>query len=112
MVTGFLADAELERRARLAAVPVAAHRHVSASGSIGSWISAGRRPLVAASRYVDEMARLRPGTMTVYPEGGLAEAIRVALADPASTWLAPGAHAGPDLNDVAASYLGWWRGLR
>ncbi|MBC7725940.1 MAG: hypothetical protein H7146_14555, partial [Burkholderiaceae bacterium] len=88
MVTGFLADAELERRARLAAVPVAAHRHVSASGSIGSWISAGRRPLVAASRYVDEMARLRPGTMTVYPEGGLAEAIRVALADPASTWLA------------------------
>ena len=36
------------RHLRAVAVPVAAHQHVSASGSVGSWLSAGRRPLVPA----------------------------------------------------------------
>ncbi|MFY0408168.1 hypothetical protein, partial [Solicola sp. PLA-1-18] len=64
-VTGHLDDAELVRRAVGVTVPVAAHRNVSASGSINSWLAARRRPLVLASRYTCEMAALRPGTTTV-----------------------------------------------
>ncbi|MDO5712531.1 MAG: hypothetical protein Q4P32_12455, partial [Micrococcales bacterium] len=54
-ITGYLPDAEVLTRLRAAAVPVAAADHVSASGSIGSWLAAGRRPLAPAGPYVDEL---------------------------------------------------------
>ncbi len=101
-VTGYLPDAELVRRLREVAVPVAAHRHVSASGSIGSWLAAGRRPLVPRSRYVDELERRLPGALTVYDD--LPAALRRAVADPASTWLAPGTPLGPSTAEVARRY--------
>lgn len=106
--TGYLDDATLLDRMRRASVPVAAHQHVSASGSIATWIAAGRRPLVPDTRYSREMASLRPGTLTLYPEGGLAAAIAAALADPASTWLDDDADTLPGLDEVADAYVAWW----
>lgn len=108
-VTGFVPEEQLIARCRAVAVPVAAHRHFSASGSIATWIAAGRRPLVVDGRYAREMAALRPATMRLVAPEGLAEAIADALADPASTWLAEGAVTRPHLDDTAAAYLRWWK---
>ena len=107
-VAGYLDDAALTARCRAAAVPLAAHRHISASGSIGTWITAGRRPLVADSRYAREIDALRPGTVRRYPAEDLAGAITRALADPDSTWLADDAVLAPDLQDVSDAYVDWW----
>ena len=101
-VTGYLPDGELVQRLRAVAVPVAAHRHLSASGSIGSWLAAGRRPLVPRGRYVDELAHRLPGALTVYDD--LPVALRRAVADPSSTWLAPGTRLGPSTVEVARRY--------
>lgn len=109
-VTGYLDDAELRRRCRGVAVPVVAHRHVSASGSLGSWIAAGRRPVAVANRYIDEMAALRPGTLTMTRPDDLATAVAAAVRDPASTWLSTTA-VPHGRRDVAATYLAWWRRL-
>ncbi|MCU1405432.1 MAG: permease [Glaciihabitans sp.] len=106
--TGFLDDAELVERCRRAGVPLAAHQHVSASGSLATWISAGRRPLVPNTRYSREMSTLRPGTVTLYDTSTLAESIATALADPASTWLDANASTGPNTPEVAERYLRWW----
>ncbi|WP_152970401.1 hypothetical protein [Frigoribacterium sp. RIT-PI-h] len=105
---GYLDDATLLDRARRASVPVAAPQHVSASGSIATWVAAGRRPLVPDPRYSREMATLRPGTLTLYLDGGLADAIATALADPASTWLDDDARTLPGLDEVADAYAAWW----
>ncbi|MFG6475159.1 hypothetical protein ACFXP7_02115 [Microbacterium sp. P06] len=109
-VTGYLDDAELLRRCRLVGVPVVAHRHVSASGSLGSWIAAGRRPVATANRYVDEMASLRPGTIALTPPDALATAVAAAARNPASTWLQTAA-VPHGRRDMAAAYLGWWKSL-
>jgi hypothetical protein len=106
-VTGYLDDAELRNRCRRVGVPVVAHRHVSASGSLGSWIAAGRRPVATANRYIDEMAVLRPGTMTVARPDALAAAVAEASREGESTWLA--ASTVPHgRREVAAAYLDWW----
>ncbi len=106
-VTGWLDDAEMAARVARVAVPVIAHRHVSASGSLASWIGWGRRPLAARNRYVDEMAALRPGTLTVLDDVDLAPAIAAARLDPASTW--HGADPVPfGRADAARAYLRWW----
>lgn len=107
-VTGFVPEEELVARCRAATVPVVAHRHFSASGSLATWIAAGRRPLVADGRYAREMAALRPATVRLVADDRLAEAIAGALADPASTWLAPDAVTRPHLDDTAEAYLRWW----
>jgi hypothetical protein len=54
------------------------------------------------------MAALRPGTLTLYPDGGLAAAIATALADPESTWLDDDARTLPGLDEVADAYAAWW----
>lgn len=106
-VTGWLESAELAERARRIAVPVMAHQHVSASGSLASWIGYGRRPIAVVNRYVAEMAALRPGTVEPVEPAHLADAIRRALRDPESTWHGFSAvPAAPD--DVAEAYLRWW----
>lgn len=106
-VTGWLDDGQLLDRSRRIAVPVAAHRHVSASGSIGSWIAAGRRPLVLDSPYAREVERLRPGCTTRVAPHDLPRAIARAQDAADSTWLL-GATMGPGLDDVAAAYRRWW----
>lgn len=109
-VTGYLDDAELVRRSRQVAVPVLAHRHVSASGSLGSWIAAGRRPIATANRYTTEMAALRPGTLTLVDPGELGTAIAAALADPPSTWLSAGQDVPYGRDAVAEAYIASWAG--
>ncbi|SNC65405.1 Glycosyltransferase involved in cell wall bisynthesis [Kytococcus aerolatus] len=87
--TGWLEDDELLAASRAVDVPVAFHRHVSASGSVNSWIAAGRRPVVATSDYMVEQHLRMPGALTlVEDEAGLGEAIRAGLDDPALTRLA------------------------
>ncbi|MGX6607344.1 hypothetical protein ACWKSP_35245 [Micromonosporaceae bacterium Da 78-11] len=107
-VTGFVPDEELVARCRAVTVPVVAHRHFSASGSLTTWLAAGRRPLVVDGRYAREMAALRPGTVRLVAPDRLTEAVADALTDPASTWLAPGTVTRPHLDDTAAAYLRWW----
>jgi hypothetical protein len=107
-VSGWLDDPELARRARAAAVPLAAHTHLSASGSINTWIALGRRPLVVDSRYAREIDALRPGTIRICDPAALPGAIADALADPSRTWLGTGTDTRPHLPDVARRYLDWW----
>jgi glycosyltransferase involved in cell wall biosynthesis len=107
-VTGYLGEAELLSRARQVAVPLAAHQHVSASASIGSWLSAGRRPLVADSAYAAEIDALRPHTIRRYAPERLSAAVGDALADPSAGWLAPGVSLAPGPGETAAAYLRWW----
>ncbi len=101
--TGWLPDDALLARLRSVTVPVAAHRHLSASGSINSWLGAGRRPVVTRSRYAQELARRLPGALTLVDH--LAPAIARALTDPACTWLEPGASPGRGDQDVARALV-------
>lgn len=107
-VTGRVPEADVVRVLRQVAVPVAAHRNVSASGSTNSWIAAGRRPLVRDSAYAREMAELRPGTTILFDDSSLVPTLAAALFDPDSTWIAPGTDVGPRLEQTAAAYLAWW----
>lgn len=109
-ISGYLSDERFDAAARSAAVPVIAHQHLSASGSMPSWIGAGRRPLVLRSRYTEEMDALRPGTLTLVGDGDLPQAIARAHDDPGSTFLEPSASTRPDLADAATAYLRAWRG--
>lgn len=109
-VTGWLDDAEIARRGRAVAVPLIAHRHVSASGSLASWIAWGRRPVAMRNRYVDEMSRLRPGTIAVADEGDLAAEVRRAAADPGSTWHGRSRVPG-SWDDAIDAYTRWWAEL-
>lgn len=106
--TGFLDEEALVARMRSTLVPVVAHRHVSASGSLASWIGAGRRPIVVRNAYFEEMAALRPGTTWLVDDDELPHAIAIAATDPASTHLGADASVRPDLDDVAAAYLALW----
>jgi len=117
--TGFIPD-ELSDAALLAAgVPLAAHRNVSASGSLNSWMSVGRRAIVPSGRYTQEMARLRPGTLRITGTGiagtdasslefALAEAIAEAVEDPRRTWLAPGTSLEPGPEECARRLAAVW----
>ncbi|MDZ5661032.1 hypothetical protein HN031_05565 [Nocardioides sp. zg-1308] len=107
-VTGRVPEADLVRALRGVTVPVAAHRNVSASGSLNSWIAAGRRPLVRDGAYAREMSALRPGTTTIFDDATLVPRLESALLGPAATWTPPGADLGPQLEHTAAAYRAWW----
>ncbi|AYJ33355.1 hypothetical protein D4R08_08710 [Corynebacterium xerosis] len=106
-VTGHIDDADLPRALAAVDVPVTAHRHISASGSLNSWLGAGRRPIAVAGEYVAETAARWPGHLNVVERGNLAGAIADALADPASTWADTPAEWSWD--DVAAAHREAWR---
>lgn len=86
-VSGYLEDAELDRRISGVTVPVMAHTHVSASGSLHRWIGCGRRPVAVANRYTRELAEALPGVLTLTTD--LPTALSRALAHPETTWLEP-----------------------
>lgn len=115
-VTGAVPEEGLAAALRSVAAAVVGHRNVSASGSLNSWLAAGRRPLVRDGSYAREMAALRPGTLTTYRDEDLADALATALDaapdDPASTWLGPGADLRPGPAEVVAAYRAWWAGVR
>ncbi|WP_141494833.1 WcbI family polysaccharide biosynthesis putative acetyltransferase [Kytococcus schroeteri] len=89
VTTGWLTEDELAAACRAVDVPVAHHRHVSASGSVNSWLAAGRRPLVADSPYAREQAARMPGALRLVGHDDalheLTGALVDALGDPAST---------------------------
>ncbi|MTD14608.1 hypothetical protein GIS00_11710 [Nakamurella sp. YIM 132087] len=103
-ITGWIPEADLVRRLRAVRVPVAPHTEVSASGSINSWIAAGRRPLVAAGPYTRELERRVPGAVRLYEPGTLVTEVRAALAQPDTTWWGPDVAPGPATAEVAARY--------
>nr|WP_254925590.1 MULTISPECIES: glycosyltransferase [unclassified Rhodococcus (in: high G+C Gram-positive bacteria)] len=109
--TGFVPDADLDELLRSIAIPVAFHRHLSASGSINSWIAAGRRPLVPRGRYVEEIEANSPGTLWIHENSvdGLAAAMIEALDHPEKTWQQPGVVPYPTLHQAATLYSALFR---
>ena len=107
-VTGRVAEDDLVRALRDVSVGVTAHRNVSASGSLNSWIAAGRRPLVRDGSYAREMAALRPGTLNLFDDATLVPCLDAALRRSTSTWTSPSADLGPRLEETAAAYRAWW----
>lgn len=74
-ITGWLSDDELAREMGRIAVPVCAHRHFSASGSLMAWLGAGRNVLATDSDYTREIDAWLPGRITRVPGAAWAEAI-------------------------------------
>ena len=99
---GFLPPEAVVPQLRAVDVPVVFHQHFSASGSLNSWIAAGRRPLVIDTRYTREMDRLRPGTLTLVHRHALTAAILEAAAHPDTTWGA--VDAGTDDGETERGY--------
>ena len=108
-VTGHLPDHRVDDMLRSVAVPIVAHRNVSASGSLNSWLAVGRRPLVRDGVYAREMAALREGSVTLFADDTLVDLVARALDRPETTWTDPAVDLRPHLDDVARSYLDWWR---
>lgn len=98
-ISGWLSDADLLQAARAVAVPVLAHRHMSASGSVGSWWQAGRRPIAVPNPYLSELEESFPQTLELTDD--LAGAIAAAWQDPARTWLPAGTKVGAGPAEVA-----------
>ncbi|WP_328856759.1 hypothetical protein OG579_16080 [Williamsia herbipolensis] len=103
-VTGFLDDAELYRRMATITVPVAHHRHMSASASVNTWRSLRRAPLVPRTRYTEEMATRSPGTLVVYADADLPATIAAALDDPSRTRIGDDIAVHPTPAEVAAAH--------
>ena len=108
VVDGWVDDAMLSTVLRGVTVPVFAPRHVSASGSLVTWGSAGRRPVTTRSRYAEEVQRRRPGSLLLVDDDprALADGIRAALGDPASTWLPAGTTPADPAVAAAATVAG------
>jgi glycosyltransferase involved in cell wall biosynthesis len=114
-VSGHVPDHDVDRLLRGAGVPVAPRRDVSASGSIGSWLRAGRRPLVPTGPYSDDLETRCPGALFLYGRGTahptLADAVRAALRDPRLTWLSTEVRLGPgttECADLLAAHVRRW----
>ncbi len=103
LVTGYLTDEELVQAMGSAGVPVAPHRHISASGSLNTWAAAGRRPIVLRGGYADELDARLPGAVVL--ADSLDVAIQVALDNPGSTWLQPSTVLGPTWTQAAEAHL-------
>ncbi|MDE9366455.1 hypothetical protein PZ938_12655 [Luteipulveratus sp. YIM 133132] len=90
--SGWLSADELAAAMREVGVPVAPHRHMSASGSINTWLEAGRRPLVAPTPYARELGGRHPGAITLISD--LTRQLADALDRPSTTWVSPGQEVG------------------
>lgn len=102
--TGWVPDEELAGTLATVDVPVVAHQHVSASGSLATWWQHGRRPVVVRSRYMTEVAGAADTRARWVDDGGgvdeLAAAIVEAGTAPAGTWLPEGATPGPTVTEA------------
>ncbi|MDU0479613.1 glycosyltransferase [Staphylococcus chromogenes] len=74
--TGFIPDADLHAHMQRIGVPVCAHRHFSASGSLMQWLSIGRKVLVSDSAYCRELADIWPDFIIPVPVDSWAETLR------------------------------------
>lgn len=89
-VTGWIPDDELGERLASVTVPVAPHAAPSASGSIATWWSALRRPIVPCGRHADHLLDLHPtGVVPVAADSveALSDALTAALRHPSDTAL-------------------------
>ncbi|SIS51373.1 Glycosyltransferase involved in cell wall bisynthesis [Corynebacterium appendicis CIP 107643] len=104
-ITGWLTDDELAAEMGRIAVPVCAHTHFSASGSLMTWLGAGRHVLATDSDYTREIDAWLPGRITLVdpsaPGGWAAAVDSFTATDPAAppswTW-----------DDVAAQWQTLW----
>lgn len=104
-ITGWLTDDELAAEMGRIAVPVCAHKHFSASGSLMTWLGAGRRVLATDSDYTREIDAWLTGRITLVDPtspGGWAAAVDAfgetgPAAPPSWTW-----------DDVAAQWQKIW----
>ena len=104
-VTGRVDDEDLARVLGEVTVPVALFRNVSASGSLGTWAAAGRRPLVWDSDYIREMEHDRPGFLLITDGSGFAGDLRRLLDDPSPTRIPP---PPPGLEELGRAYCAAW----
>ncbi|GAA1171621.1 hypothetical protein CGLAUT_09695 [Corynebacterium glaucum] len=74
-LTGWLDDAAMAREMGRIEVPVCAHRHFSASGSLMTWLGAGRNVLATDSDYTREIDAWLPGRITLVADGAWREAV-------------------------------------
>ncbi|QPK82876.1 glycosyltransferase family 1 protein [Corynebacterium qintianiae] len=74
-ITGWLSDGQLAREIGRTAVPVCAHRHFSASGSLMTWLGAGRNVLASDSPYTREIDAWLPGRITLVSDGDWCRAV-------------------------------------
>jgi hypothetical protein len=104
-------DRDLPGVLRQITVPIAAHRHISASGSLNTWLAAGRRPLAPVNRYTSEIERRNPGTLALYEDttDGLRYALRAAIRQPETTWLPTDIAVTPSPRDAAAAYTDFFQ---
>jgi glycosyltransferase involved in cell wall biosynthesis len=100
-VTGWIPDGDLVALLRSAVLPVAPHAHLSASGSLNTWIGAGRRPLAPRSDYVVELLERMPDAVWLYDD--LGTALREAWEKPALTWF--GGRGRPTVQDTVEDVL-------
>lgn len=107
-VTGYLDDDALVRAMHETTVPVAAHRHPSASGSVNSWVAAGRRPILREHPSTVELDDLRPGAHLVRPLDAWPAEVALTLDDPKRTWLPADYRPPHTLDDVVHAYRSWW----
>lgn len=87
-VSGWIDDDRLNDRLGEVTVPVAPHPAPSASASIGTWWSAGRRPVVPDSPHARHLQGLHPAGVELVREGcveAMADAIGAALRFPDTT---------------------------
>ena len=104
-LTGYVPERDLPEVLQAVAVPVAAHRHISASGSINSWIALGRRPIALTGAYTRELAERVPGVVTLVDDAaGLATAIEGAIVAPERTWVDDDVRLGPTWADSALAH--------
>jgi glycosyltransferase involved in cell wall biosynthesis len=114
-VTGHVPTADLPGVLRGITLPVVAHRHLSASGSLNTWLAAGRRPLAPANRYTREFDARNPGAVVLYEDSpaGLRDALAAAHRDPQCTWLPADVRLTPSPREAALAYAAafdrWFR---
>jgi glycosyltransferase involved in cell wall biosynthesis len=105
-ITGYLTDAQFASVAAAAGVPLVLNRDVSASGSLLSWLSCQRRPVVWAGPYSTEIEHRYPGNMLLGKDRSeLVEHISRALEDPGTTRLAR----RPRWQDTGAEHVALYR---
>ncbi|WP_180953287.1 glycosyltransferase [Brevibacterium ihuae] len=113
-VTGYVPDSELAAALDAITVPVCPHRHVSASGSLNTWIARNRRVVVADGPYMREVAERWPERVVLAgdePDAlDLASAIASMLDDPTSAWCAEPPPAW-GWTELAAAYSQLWSEL-
>lgn len=100
-VTGYVPDSELAAALDAITVPVCPHRHVSASGSLNTWIAHNRRVVVADGPYMREIAERWRERVVLAGEGAAEQVVEVGHDDPGSA----AGQGAADLGSVIASLL-------